>query len=52
MKNMSQRLKPRSADRQATVTLAKSERALGEAELDQVAAAGGKVGSSANPVED
>jgi hypothetical protein len=39
-------------DRKASFAPARSERALSEAELDQVAAAGGKVGSSANPVED
>ena len=40
------------ADREPAVARAKSERALSNSELDQVAAAGGKTGASTNPVED
>jgi hypothetical protein len=39
-------------DRRATVAAAKPERRLNDAELDQVAAAGGKSATSGNPVED
>jgi hypothetical protein len=49
MREVLQRLNDASA---ATVALAEREHQLSEAELDQVAAAGGKAGASTNPVED
>jgi hypothetical protein len=52
MKKSSQ-LYDASAGHQATsAALAKREHELHEAELDQVAAAGGKTGASTNPVGD
>lgn len=52
MRKISQRLKDASADRKTSFALARSEGALNEAQLEQVAAAGGKTGASTNPVED
>jgi hypothetical protein len=43
--------KRNGTDREAAVALAKSERALTDSELDQVAAAGGKTGASSNPID-
>jgi hypothetical protein len=53
MRKSSQLLNGASAGHQATgPALAEREHPLSEAELDQVAAAGGKTGASTNPVED
>jgi hypothetical protein len=53
MRTSSKQLNDASAGHQATgAALAKPEHQLSEAELDQVAAAGGKTGASTNPVGD
>jgi hypothetical protein len=53
MRKSSQLLHDASAAHQATgAALANREHQLTEAELDQVAAAGGKTGASTNPIED
>jgi hypothetical protein len=52
MRKFWQRLNDASACHRATVALAEREHQLSDAELDQVAAAGGKTGASTNPVED
>jgi hypothetical protein len=53
MRKSSQLLHGASAGHQATgAALANREDQLTEAELDQVAAAGGKTGASTNPIKD
>jgi hypothetical protein len=51
MTKMFNRSERNGADREAAVALAKSERALDNSELDQVAAGGGKTGASSNPID-